>query len=392
MRTVVVFFACDLKFAVCLFPCSYLVGAGFIGEEFECNAVRTAYIREAASENITESIFADVGCCRRDRRQRADDLILNRIACGCRCIVLKAVGDNIGRVIFTGVLNSFTYSFFKCYDTSFVFRIKNNIVVPVVAAGRNLVARTVCHTTINRGHGQRDEARICRACHHFRRAGFNQQVETYGEARYIAVAVLISLGHCRTAVVFNVGFERVFYGCGIGLKCSFKCCTKLIRLVVPLARVKRIVGIFIAVFAVCKADSSEHICAFHSIDCIQHLDVAVGATAVLCRLRKLRDVRNFEVCVFDTFDRVTVACLSITESRRCTVRTGTCCAAKNLIYTSIILTGGNVAAFVPHAILFGICKVVLINRQLCLCVHIDGSFIDSSRRGRDQRGAGQSCC
>ena len=260
-----------------------------------------------------------------------------------------------------------------------------------MTAGRDLVARTVCHTTINRGHGQRDEARICRACHHFRRAGFNQQVETYGEARYIAVAVLISLGHCRTAVVFNVGFERVFYGCGIGFKSSFKCCIKLIRLVIPVVGIKCIC-ILVALCTVCKADSCKHVCAFYFIDCIQHLDVAVCTTAVFFGLRKLRDVRNFEVSILDTFNCIAVACLSITEGGRCTVRTGTCCAAKNLIYTSIILTGGNVAAFVPHAILFGICKVVLINRQLCLCVHIDGSFINSSRRGRDQRGAGQSCC
>ena len=279
VRTVVVFFACDFEFAVCLFPCSYLVGASFIGEKFECNAVRTAYIREAASENITESIFADVGCCRRDRRQCGDDLILNRIACGCRCIVLKAIGDNIGRVIFAGILNSFTYGFFQCDNASLVFGVKHNIIVPIVTAGRDLVARTVRHTTINSGHRQTDEARICRACHHFRRTGFNQQIETYGKACYIAVAVLVSLVHCRTAVVFNVRFEGIFYSCGIGLKCCFKCCTKLIRLVVPLTRIKCIC-ILIALCTVCEADSSEHVCTLHFIDCIQHLDVAVGTTVL----------------------------------------------------------------------------------------------------------------
>ena len=292
--------------------------------------------------------------------------------------MLKAIGDNIGRVIFAGILNSFTYGFFQCDNAGLVFGVKHNIVVPIVTAGRDLVARTVCHTTINRGHGQRDEARICRACHHFRRAGFNQQVETYGEAGYVAVAVLVRFGHCRTAVVFYVGFERILNSRGIGFKSSFKCCTKYVGLVIPVVCIKCIC-VFIAVFAVCKADSSEHICAFDFIDCIQHLNVAVGTTAVFFGLRELRDVRNFEVSILDTFNCIAVACLSITKCRRCAVRTGTRCATKHFIYFCVILAGRNVAVLIPHTIFFGVGKVILINGQLCLCVHIDGSFIDSSR-------------
>ena len=124
MRSVVVFFARNFEFAVCLFPRCNFVGAICIGKEFERNAVRTTYIREPAGQNILERIRADIGGRRRDCRQCGNDLIFYGVACGCRCIVCKAVGDNIGRVIFTGVLNSFTYSFFKCYDTSFVFGVE----------------------------------------------------------------------------------------------------------------------------------------------------------------------------------------------------------------------------------------------------------------------------
>ena len=378
MRTVVVFFARNFEFAVGLLPRGNFVGAICIGKEFECNAVRAAYIREAAGQNILERIRADIGGRRRDRRQCGDDLIFYGVACGCRCVVCKAVGDNIRCVIYAGVFCSFTHGFFQCDNTRFVFGVEDNIVVPILTAGRNLVAGTVCHTTVNSGHRETDKARICCTCHHFRCAGFNQQIETYGEAGYVAVAVLVRFGHCRTTVVFYVGFERILNSRGIGFKSSFKCCTKYVGLVIPVVCIKCIC-VFIAVFAVCKADSSEHICAFDFIDCIQHLNVAVGTTAVFFGLRELRDVRNFEVSILDTFNCIAVACLSITKCRRCAVRTGTRCATKHFIYFCVILAGRNVAVLIPHAIFFGVGKVILINGQLCLCVHIDGSFIDSSR-------------
>jgi len=109
MRTVVVFFARNFEFAVGLLPRGNFVGAICIGKEFECNAVRAAYIREAAGQNILERIRADIGGRRRDRRQCGDDLIFYGVACGCRCVVCKAVGDNIRCVIYAGVFCSFTF-------------------------------------------------------------------------------------------------------------------------------------------------------------------------------------------------------------------------------------------------------------------------------------------
>ena len=64
------------------------------------------------------------------------------------------------------------------------------------------------------------------------------RIETYGAAGYVAVAVLVRFEHCRTAVVFYVGFDRILNSRGIGFNSSFKCCTKYVGLVIPVVCIK----------------------------------------------------------------------------------------------------------------------------------------------------------
>lgn len=84
---------------------------------------------------------------------------------------------------------------------------------------------------------------------------------------------------------------------------------------------------------------------------------------IFCRLRELHNVSNFEVSVFHTLNCIAVGLQTVAEIGRCIGVASARCAAKRVVNALVVLAGGNVAAFVPHAILGCIRKIILIQRE-----------------------------
>ena len=106
----------------------------------------------------------------------------------------KAVGDNIGGIVLTGIVLGFTNGLFERHDTRFIFRVQSYVVQPVMATGRNVTVRVaVGHTAVNARHRQGHEARIGRTHDHFRNLGFNEQIEAERQVICLGLTILIGL-------------------------------------------------------------------------------------------------------------------------------------------------------------------------------------------------------
>ena len=357
---IAVFGFCNCEFVVSFRPLCNRLRASCILEEFERYFT---IVGKTTCKNILKGIIADIGGRRCDRRQCADDLVFYGVTCGCRCIVCKAVGNGIGSIVVTGIGLCLTDCFFERHDTRFIFRVQSYVVQPVMATVRNVVVRVaVGHTTVNIRHRQGHEARIGRTHDHFRNLGFNEQIEAERQVICLGLTILSGLRHFCTAVCCDIRLKRVLNCRSIRRKGIFQRCAELIRLVIPFAGIKRIVGVFIAFCTVCKADSCEHIRTGSLVDCVQNLNMVV-LLLIFCRLRELHNVGNFEVSVFHTLNCIAVGLQTVAEIRRC-VTVLTRCRAERIIDALVVLTGGNIAAFVPHAILGCIRKIILIQREV----------------------------
>ena len=260
---IAVFGFCNREFVVSFRPLCSRLRASCILEEFERYF---AIVGKTTCKNILKGIIADIGGRRCDRRQCADDLVFYGVTCGCRCIVCKAVGDNIGGIVLAGIVLGFTNGLFERYNACFVFRVNRNVIQPVVTAGRNVAVRVaVGHTAVNARHRQEDKARIRGARYHFRHFGFDEQVKTERQVICLGLTILIGLQHFCAAVCRNVCFKSVFGGRCICSQAVGQRLNQHVGLIIPVCIIQ-LVRVCIAVFAVFKAECCEHICALGLVD------------------------------------------------------------------------------------------------------------------------------
>ena len=127
------------------------------------------------------------------------------------------------------------------------------------------------------------------------------------------------------------------------------------------------VGIGVAVIAVFQAQSLQEVSTLDLIDAVQNFHMVVG-TGVSFGLGELNDVSDLQVAELNALDGIAVADFAIAQ-----VRLG--CTAQNVIDAGFIIdTGGDIGA-VPHAILFSIGQIVLVQGQTAQGIFIDENTV-----------------
>ena len=289
---------------------------------------------------------------------------------------------NVGgrAAVLAGVVLVLTQSLFQSGDAGQVLGIQGDVIDPGGAAVFSIGA-------VNSSHGNGYQEGISGGGDHFGNLGFYQQVQTQLQIGSGSLAVGIGQGHSHTAVGSHVLFQSVLNNGGVGFQASCQSIDQNIGLVEILVGIQ-MVSIGVAVVAVFQAQSLQEVSTLDLIDAVQNFHMVVG-TGVSFGLGELNDVSDLQVAELNALDGIAVADFAIAQ-----VRLG--CTAQNVVDAGFIIdTGGDIGA-VPHAILFSIGQIVLVQGQTAQGIFIDentvAGIIHRTGRGSDGERQAQSQC
>ena len=182
-------------------PGGDFVGAGRFTVELQHNIV--LLVGDAGAQGIHEGVLREIRGSRGDAGEGADDLILNRVAGRCGGGFRIPVRDGGAAVVLAGGGLCLPHGLIQRGQAGQVLRIDHYVIDPRAAAGGG------------GGHRDADQEGCGGAGDHLRDAGFNEEIQAQGKIACSAVAVSVRGGHCRAAVVYNIGFQRVLYRGGV---------------------------------------------------------------------------------------------------------------------------------------------------------------------------------
>ena len=212
--------------------------------------------------------------------------------------------------VFTRVSLCLTDCLFQIRSAGVVLRIDLHIIIPFC--------------TVNRGHWQRYQKRICGRRNILRYTGFHHQVQTLLHVVCVGLTVLVGFRHRCSSILCNVGFQRCFRCRRIGFQCIFKCMNQRITFKIPDAF---LTGIMIGAVSIVGGQ----------MQCIQKFRslYTVGG-GVFCECIQRNDLL-LSICIFSFVDG------EISQLQVCELNALNGIFAECTVYFVIQQTGGYIA-------------------------------------------------
>ena len=245
-------------------------------------------------------------------------------------------------------------------------------------------------------HGQGDEEGIGGGSHHFRHLGFHQQVQTHRQIPDDGLAVFVGQRHGSTTGADHVGFQGILYGGSIGGERVGHCLVQSVRgvIVVAVAQLVGVVGVFIASGTVRQTDCFQQVSGLDFVEAVEHLGQIVVGMLVIGGLGEGHNISHPQIAEFHALDGIAVGVLAVAQ-RVVGLAVGIALAdrfAQDFFHIGFPPAGGDKGILIPHAVLHGVGEVKFPNSERAEGIFVDGSIRNFGGKGGRSAAQAQHEC